>query len=298
MKTIVLLCGVTLASSLAFAESVPNEPVATAAQTQVQSGVTDISKLLKTEPISQVESSIEVKGNKLPMVTQLSGSQPGLPADLHTKSLYVEFQGSPLLTAFLREELTKKGYQFVEEKTQATYVIVGSGVYKTKMTGAGYARFGGQVAALVEKSHGIDKIDVDQFPECVGQTPDAAVHVDLGAAQSVANSNIAHGSSVAGGVAGGIAVAAGVDYIGEKTGLRKAVNGGFLRMIGGGNLGLDDPMCLFDCNKTQTLTINLVVAEHGQPINLLAIETVLKGTKKHMPNEELAENLKNGLTLF
>jgi hypothetical protein len=282
-------------SFTALAETDVVAPVAVEPQPVITQSE-DLFKLIKTAPISKVESTLAFKGDKLPLVTQLSGSEASLPPDFHSKPIYIEFQGSPILTAYFKNEFGKKGYQLVDDKAQAAYMLVGSGTYVTMWKK--WPAFGGQIGHIVEKSQGIGMIDVDQFPECVGKTPDTSVHVDLGAVQSVANYNIGHGSSIAGGVAGGMAVAAGIDIIGEKTGLKQAVNGGFLHVVGGGNLGLDKPICFFGCDIKQTMIINFVVEKNGQPRDLFSIETVLEGTKKHMPNEILAENLKNGLTLF
>lgn len=307
-----MLAGLLLVNSFAFAEkdvkaadvvasntsssATGAEQVRQTAQQPTQS--TESPEKNMVAPISKVESFLDAKGDKLPLVTQLSGNQPSIPSDMHSKTIYIEFQGSPMLTTYLKNELEKKGYQFVDDKNKAAYVFVGSGIYATKMTSAGYPRFGAPIGALVEKSGGIDKIDVDQFPEYVGKAPSATAQIDLGAVQSVANYNIGNGSSIAGGVAGGVGVAMGIDYLGEKTGLKKAVNSGFGHLVGGGNLGLDDPICFFGCDKTQTLIINLAIGVNNQVIDLIKIETTLTGTKKHMPNEILAENLKNGLSLF
>ena len=180
-------------------------------------------------------------------------------------------------------------------------MIIANGVYYSKMSRAslhGQPRFGGALGHLVEKSGGIDKIEVDNFPEYKGKLPSASVNIDLGTVQSVADYKVNNGSSLAGGLAGGVAVAAGVDYFGEKTGLKSAMNGGFLRLVGGGNLGLDDPICFNGCEKTQTLIINVAIAGDSKGVEIFTVETNLTGTKKHMPNEILAENLKHVLSLF
>jgi hypothetical protein len=264
----------------------------------------DLTKNLKVD-IGKVDSSLEVKGDKLPLVTQLSGSTSGIPPALHTKSIYLELQDGPLLTAYLKNELSKKGYQFVDDKTQAAYVILGNGVYFSRMADAGFdaanhgqPRFGAPVGPLVEKSGGIDKIEVDKFPEYVGKLPSAPAKVDMGIVQSVAKYNISNGSSLSGGVGAGVGVAAGIEYLGRVTGVESAVNHGFLHLIGGGNLGLDDPACFAGCKKTQYLIENFVITDNGKAIDRFKCVTLLTGTKKHMPNEILAENMKNLLSLF
>lgn len=248
------------------------------------------SAQVRINTIKKVEATVGEK--KLALVTDISGTLTGIPLELRTQSLYVEFHGSPKLTTFIKNELAIKGYQVVEDRTKATVKLLGFGFFSSKWGNA--PRFGGDIGYLVEKSGGVDRIEVDNFPECVGQSSRGSyVSVDFANVETLSQ----YGASNVGAAVGGVVFSTAIDVIGEKTGLASATRRGFSNLVGGGNLGLDNPVCLFGCDNNQSLAVNFVLTEQDKAVNLFRIDTSLV-SRKHMPNEMLSETLKNTLTLF
>lgn len=240
--------------------------------------------------LKKAESTIGEK--KLPLVSEVYGTIPEIPSELRQQFLYVDFYGSPTLKEFVAKELASRGYQIVEDRSTATVVLLGFGFFSSKWANA--PRFGGDIGYLVEKSGGINQVEVDNFPECVGQSYRAtSVSVDLGNVETLSQ----HGASTMGAAVGGVVFSTAINIIGEKTGLAAATRRGFSNLVGGGNLGLDNPVCLFGCDNVQSLTVRFVIAEQERSINLFRIDTSLS-SRKHMPNEMLADALKHGLAIF
>lgn len=285
LKSVNSLTGLSLSSSSVVSSKSPlNVAQSDLPDSSIKSGQAKINTIKKAE------SSVGEK--KLPLVTEIFGTLPGIPSELRKQALFVEFQGSQAITALIKDELTTKGYQVVEDRTLATVQLLGFGFFSSKW--GKWPRFGGEIGYLVEKSGGINRIEVDNFPECVGQSPRASyVSFDLANAQTLAR----YGASSVGAAAGGVAISTAVELIGEKTGLASATRRGFSNLVGGGNLALDNPLCIFGCDNDQSLTLRLVLVEQDKAVNLFRIDSSL-ASRKHMPNEMLVETLKNSLSLF
>lgn len=192
-------------------------------------------------PISSagVQNS-EREGQKSPPdIKYIFSDKLTIPKTLRDQGVYVEFNGSPILTNEIRGYLTKHGYKILDTESGAAAKILFKGYYSA--VGANLSTGMVEIQDIVEKGIRANAVEKESETTQTNVTSQqgSLIHVDGGA--------IYEGAKLTGSLGGGVLVALGANALSEVTGLSAVINNGFNKA-----LGLDkDPykFCIYGCDE-------------------------------------------------